>query len=60
MSHIKIIHVLGKYRKRKWDSILVPEIRMNGKWLSSFGFDIGDKVEIKKSINSITITKINK
>jgi toxic protein SymE len=59
MSHLKFIHIGGKYRKRKWDSILVPEIRLNGIWLETLGFSIGDIIEITYEKDSIKISKTN-
>jgi len=37
----------------------VPQIKISGKYLSKFGLDIGDKVEITLSQGEISIHKIN-
>jgi len=37
----------------------VPQIKISGKYLSRFGLDIGDKVEITLSQGEISIHKIN-
>ena len=38
---------------------LVPQIKISGKYLSRYGLDIGDKVEITLSQGEISIHKIN-
>jgi len=38
---------------------LVPQIKISGKYLSRYGLDIGDKVEITLSQGEISIHKLN-
>ena len=38
---------------------LVPQIKISGKYLSKYGLQIGDKVEVAFSLNEISIHKIN-
>ncbi|QRR03551.1 SymE family type I addiction module toxin [Dyadobacter sandarakinus] len=50
---------MSKYKKRQlkiyskfkqnsgWNSKLVPEIRLCGKWLEEMGFDYGDRITVR-------------
>lgn len=38
-------------------SLFLPMIRLQGKYLTEFGFEIGDTIEVTTSENSITIIK---
>ena len=38
---------------------LVPQIKISGKYLSRYGLDIGDKVEITLAQGEISIHKLN-
>lgn len=38
---------------------LVPQIKLSGKYLSRYGLEIGDKVEITLSQGEISIHKLN-
>ena len=38
------------------NDVIVPFIRIRGKWLRDFGFDIGDKYEVDASFNKLVIT----
>ncbi|SMG19628.1 SymE family type I addiction module toxin [Arenibacter troitsensis] len=52
----KKLKIYQKFRTRAWDSIVVPEIRLEGKWLQELGFEIGKEIEIKEQRNKLTIT----
>jgi toxic protein SymE len=57
---MKKIKIQPKHRKRTYDEIWIPEIKMEGKWLRELGFEIGDQIEIKQQKNKLTITLIDK
>ncbi len=59
MKSTKNIKIGKKYRRRKYDSIIVSEIRLCGKWLEIVGFKIGDTIQIESSQNKIIITSNN-
>jgi len=40
------------------DNVTVPYIRMMGKWLKEYGINVGDKLELVKGDNMITLIKI--
>ena len=56
----KKLKIYQKFRTRAWDSIVVPEIRLEGKWLQELGFEIGKEIEIKEQKNKLTITLSDK
>lgn len=56
----KRLKIYQKFRTRAWDSIVVPEIRLEGKWLQELGFEIGKEIEIREQKNKLTITLTNK
>lgn len=53
---MKKIKILPKHRKRAWDEIVVPEIKMEGKWLKDSGFEQGKYVSVEIQQNKLTIT----
>ena len=53
MKKIRKIYYLFQGKK------LVPQIKLSGKYLTRYGLEIGDKVEITLSQGEITIHKIN-
>lgn len=64
MKNTKIINandqrqlkVYPKYVSRKYDNVLMPEIRLSGRWLERLGFAMGKGVIVKQERNKITIT----
>lgn len=36
-----------QFRKNRFSECVVPEIRLNGKWLSRLGFEMGKKVKVE-------------
>lgn len=58
MPNFRRLKIIGKFRRRAWDGIFVPKIRLEGKWLEKIGFEIGQEVLIKEQQNKITITTI--
>ena len=60
MEGKKYIKIGRVYRQRKWDSIVVPEIRINGIWLEELGFKVGDELEIIFSSDRLLIISIDK
>lgn len=53
---MKKIKIQPKHRKRTYDEIVIPEIKMEGKWLKEFGFEQGKYVSIHVKPNKLTIT----
>ncbi len=53
---MKKIKIQPKHRKRAWDQIVVPEIKMEGKWLKDSGFEHGKYVSVNVQWNKLTIT----
>ena len=53
---MKKIKIQPKHRKRAWDEIVVPEIKMEGKWLKDSGFEYGKYVSVNVQPNKLTIT----
>lgn len=50
------IKVLPKHLPRAYGTIVVPEIRLCGKWLDFLGFMEGQYVEVTTEESKITIT----
>lgn len=51
--------VYGKFRKRRWDNSVVPEIKLSVKWLEKLGFKEGDRVNIEIEQNKLIVTLEN-
>lgn len=56
------LKVYSKARQRTWDYTIVPEIRLEGRWLANSGFEEGKefKVETKKGKLIITLIREDK
>jgi toxic protein SymE len=52
---MKKIKIQSKQRKRTYDEIWVPEIKMEGKWLEKLGFKKGAFVTIEAKKQKIVI-----
>lgn len=53
---MKKIKIQPKHRKRTYDEIIIPEIRIEGKWLKDSGFEEGKYVSVEVGLNKLTIT----
>ena len=60
MDQYRKLKVYHKYQTRRWKYITVPEIRLSGKWLTQFGFDIGKEITVEQEKNKLTITLTDK
>ena len=40
------LKVYTKSQRRTWDYIVVPEIRLQGKWLEKLGFEEGKSIKV--------------
>lgn len=47
--------VYAKFHKRRYDLQLVPEIRLEGKWLEKLGFVQGVEIVIQQEQNRLVI-----
>jgi len=57
----KVVHYFKtypKFRPRTWDTITVPEIRLEGKWLEGLGFKKGYKIQVQENKNKLAIALI--
>ncbi|MCF0074437.1 SymE family type I addiction module toxin [Dyadobacter sp. CY261] len=48
--------VYSKYLPRVYQYVIMPEIRLCGKWLQDAGFECGDEVTVKCLENKLEIT----
>lgn len=53
---MKRIKIQPKHRKRTYDKIIIPEIKMEGKWLKESGFEEGMYVNVEVQENKLIIT----
>lgn len=61
MSRFRKLKIYQKFQPREWSKYaIVPEIRLEGKWLRELGFEIGKEIEIKQQKNKLTITLTDK
>ena len=56
MKKLRKKKVYTKFRSRTYDNILIPEIRLEGKWLEKLGFIQGQTINIEQKKNKLTIT----
>lgn len=52
---MKKIKIRPKYRQRTYDDIVIPEIKMEGKWLKDAGFNVGEYVTVCVERNKLII-----
>lgn len=57
---VKVLKIYTKYFKRFGYYILLPEIRLSGKWLQNLGFLTGQKISITQEQNRILIRNSTK
>lgn len=55
---MKKIRIQPKYRERTYDRIVVPEIKLEGKWLEKLGFKLGGQIQVEWERNKLIITPI--
>jgi len=61
MKRFRILKVYSKFRYRRWgNNYTVPEIRLEGQWLTQFGFEIGKEITVEQHKNKLTITLTDK
>ena len=49
------LKVYSKYRQRTYDNTVVPEIRLEGRWLEKSGFSQGQKVVVEQERGRLII-----
>ena len=55
---MKKIKIQPKHRRRTYDEIWIPEIKMEGKWLEKLGFKQGEHVKVELKRKKLIITLI--
>lgn len=60
MKSPKTMKVYYKVRRRTDDSIIIPKITIEGKWLAELGFKQGDTFQIKGVRNKLTLIRTPK
>jgi toxic protein SymE len=55
MKKLRKKKIYKKTRERTYDTIHVPEIRLEGKWLEELGFKEGCDIVIQSRQNKLTI-----
>ena len=56
MSQFRKLKIHAKFRPRRWDYTVVPEIRLEGRWLEELGFKQGQQVRVEQQRNKLVIT----
>lgn len=60
MKKFRILKIYSKFRYRKWrKDYIVPEIRLEGKWLQELGFEVGKEIEVKQQKDKLTIRLVD-
>jgi toxic protein SymE len=60
VSQFRKLKIYQKFRIGRWDNTIVPEIRLEGKWLQALGFEEGKEIKVKQQKNKLTITLAEK
>ncbi|WP_046756297.1 SymE family type I addiction module toxin [Kordia jejudonensis] len=55
MEKTRKLKIHSKFREREYDRILIPTIRLEGKWLENLGFTTGNEVVIHQQKNKLVI-----
>ncbi|MBL7882028.1 SymE family type I addiction module toxin [Chryseobacterium gambrini] len=56
MTNSRKLKIYSRFQKSSNKLIIVPEIRLRGKWLDEIGFGEGKMVNIQQKKNKIIIT----
>lgn len=56
MKKTRKLKIHSKFREREYDRIIIPEIRLEGKWLENLSFTGGNEVVIHQQKNKLVIT----
>jgi len=59
MSEFRKLKIHTKHQNRSWKNIIVPEIRLEGKWLAELGFVAGEHIRIEQLDGKLIITPNN-
>jgi len=51
----RILTIHSKYQKRVYKDAIIPEIRLEGKWLKELGFVQGMKVQVEQRSKKLII-----
>jgi len=55
MEKLRKKKVYSKFRSRTYDTVFIPEIRLEGKWLDKLGFKEGCQIIIQPEQNKLII-----
>ena len=58
MKKIRKLKIYSKHRARRWDSVTVPEIRLQGNWLERSGFREGSEIEVREDDGVIVVRRV--
>jgi hypothetical protein len=53
------LRIYSKFRGFEKSKIIVPEIKLSGRWLESLGFNVGDQIQICCHKNRLFITLLS-
>jgi len=60
LKRLRKLKIHRKFQARTWRDVVVPEIRLEGKWLEELGFNVGEEVQIEMKRNKLIITPVRK
>ena len=56
MKEKRKLKIQSKFREREYDRIIIPTIKLEGKWLENLGFTTGNEIIIHPQKNKLIIT----
>lgn len=60
MKKDRRLKVYEKAQLRRFKYVVVPEIRLEGKWLQKLGFEAGKEIYVQQQKNKLTIRLLDK
>lgn len=55
MRKFRTLKIYKKHRTSRWKVTIVPEIRLEGKWLKELGFEEGNEIQIEQHQSKLII-----
>ena len=56
MKNLRKLKIHSKYQKRTYQSITIPSIKLEGKWLEKLGFEKDQIVLVEEMKNKLILT----